>query len=266
MKRFPYILVLVSIFTLACGSLAGLSPSPTPIATSLPPTNSPEPTFTPLPTDTATPLPTSTPDTAATQSAKATESASDVLAELDKYLGTDSDIPYKDGRLVWQQNKKLSLNLSGPDHGFLAIDDNLTAGDFIFKADVTWEASGILVCGAVFRSEANLDKGKQYMFSYLRLSGLPAWELDVNQYGNFQNSPSGFRTSGALDLTNGADNQFIIVAQANEFTIYINHVREGRFYDNSKQRSDGAFGFFGSQESGKGTCEVENAWVWSLDK
>ena len=191
MKRIPYILVSVSIFTLACGSLAGLSPVPPTAPATAVPTNTAEPTSTSLPTETPTPLPTSTPDTAATQSAKATESASDVLTELDKYLGADSDIPYKDGRLVWQQNKKLSLNLSGPDHGFLAIADNLTAGDFIFKADVTWEASGILVCGAVFRSEANLEKGKQYMFSYLRLSGLPAWELDVNQYGNFQNSPTG---------------------------------------------------------------------------
>lgn len=265
MKRLPYILVFVSILLLACGTLAGLNPTPTAPATSVP-TDTSEPTLTPLPTETSTPLPTSTPDTAATQAAKATESASTVLAELDKYMGADSDIPYKDGRLIWQQNEKLALNLSSPDNGFLAIDDNLTASDFIFKADVTWEASGILVCGAVFRSEANLEKGKQYMFSYLRLSGLPAWELDVNQYGRYQNSPSKLQTSGALDLTNGATNQFIIVAQANAFTFYINRVREGRFYDNSKQISNGTFGFFGTQESGKGTCEVENAWIWSLDK
>ena len=263
MKRFPYIFVVVSILLIACGSLAGLSPAAT--ATPLP-TNTLEPTFTPLPTETSTPLPTSTPDAAATQMSKATETAGDVLAELDKYLGTDSDIPYQDGHLIWEQNKKLSLNLTGPDKGFLVIDDNLTAGDFIFKADITWEASGILICGAVFRSEPDLAKGAQYMFSYLRLSGLPAWELDVYQYGRYQNTPSKFQTSGTLDLSNGATNQFIIAAQDDEFTIYINRVREGRFYDYGKQRSAGNFGFYGEQDSGKGTCEIENAWIWSLDQ
>jgi hypothetical protein len=210
-------------------------------------------------------LPTSTPDAAATKSANATESAGDVWAELNNYLDKDSDIPYQDGHLVWQQNKPYLLNLTGPDQGYLAIDD-IEADDFIFKADVTWQATGLLVCGAVFRSEANLDKGKQYVFSYLRLSGLPAFSIDVNQYGRYQSTVSDFRTSGALDLGNGATNQFILVAQGNEFTVYINRVNEGRYYDSSKQRSQGAIGFFGAQDSGKGTCKFENAWIWSLDK
>jgi hypothetical protein len=230
------------------------------------PTNTSEPTFTPLPTDTSTPLPTSTPDAAATKMAQATETAGTVMDELNNSLGADSGILYQDGRLIWQQTDNLTLNLTGPDNGFLSIDDNLSAGDFIFKADVTWQASGILVCGAVFRSEANLAKGAQYMFSYLRLSGLPAFEIDFNQYGRYKNTPSKLQTSGALDLANGATNQFMIAAKANEFTVYINRTREGRFYDNSKQRSNGIFGFFGTQDSGKGTCEIKNAWIWSLDK
>ena len=131
MKRFPYIFVVVSILLISCGSLAGLSPAAT--ATTLP-TNTLAPTLTPLPTETSTPLPTSTPDAAATEMAKATETAGDVLADLDNYLGADSDIPYQDGRLIWQQADKLTLNLTGPDKGFLEIDDNLTAGNFIFKA------------------------------------------------------------------------------------------------------------------------------------
>ena len=263
MKRLLYFITLISILVIACGSLPGLSPTAT--ATSLPPTNTPEPTFTPLPTDTPTPIPTSTPDAAATKVAKATETAGEVLAELDKFLGDDSGIPYQDGHLIWQQNERFVLNLSGPADDFLVIED-IEAGDFIFKADVTWEATGLLVCGAVFRSEPDLFKGRQYIFSYLRLSGLPAWSIDVNQYGRYQNSVSDFRTSGALDLSNGSTNRFIIVAQANEFTVYINRTREGRFFDNSKQRSQGALGFFGAQDSGRGTCEFENAWVWSLDK
>jgi hypothetical protein len=263
MKRLSYFIVLVSLLTLACGSFSGLVQS-TP--TAVPPTNTPEPTFTSLPTATSTPLPTSTPDASATRAAQTTETAGTTLAELDKYLGEDSGIAYQDGRLIWHQNAKLSINLTGPDNSVLAIDDNLQAGNFVFKADVTWEASGLLVCGGVFRSEPDLKKGKQYVFSYLRLSGLPAWSIDVDQYGRYQNSISDFRTSGALDLSNGSTNTFVIVAQDNEFTVYINRVREGRFYDNSRQLSKGALGFFGAQDSGKGTCEFKNAWVWSLDQ
>ena len=262
MKQFPYSVLLVPILVIACAGLPGLNPT----ATATPqPTNTAEPTFTPLPTDTATPLPTSTPDAAATKAAKATHTAEAALAELDKYLGADSGIPYQDGHLLWQQDEKYALNLTGPDNGFLAIED-IEAGDFIFKADVTWEATGLLICGSVFRSEPDIEKGKQYMFSYLRLSGLPAWSIDVNRYGRYQSSISDFRTSGAVDLGNGTTNRFIIVAQDNQFTVYINRTREGRFFDNSSQLSKGAFGFFGAQDSGKGTCEFKNAWVWSLDK
>jgi hypothetical protein len=264
MKRLLYFLMLVSMSAIACGSFPSLSQP----ATSTPlPTDTPVPTFTStsLPTETSTPQPTSTPDAAATQMAKATETAGDVLAELDKYLGNDSDIPYKDGHLIWQQSEKSTLNLTGPDNGFLAIE-NIEAGNFVFKADVTWEATGLLICGSVFRSEPDLEKGKQYMFSYLRLSGLPAWSIDVNRYGRYQGTVSNFRTSGALDLSNGSTNQFVIVAQDNEFTVYINRLREGRYYDSSSQISEGSLGFFGAQDSGKGTCDFKNAWIWSLDK
>ncbi|HXD09406.1 MAG TPA: hypothetical protein VN653_05025 [Anaerolineales bacterium] len=262
MKKSQRFTLLLPILVIACGSLAGLNPA----ATATPqPTNTAEPTFTPLPSDTPTSPPTSTPDAAATKAAKATETADAALAELDKYLGEDAGIPYQEGHLLWQQSERYSLNLTGPDSGFLAIED-IQAGDFIFKADVTWEATGLLVCGGVFRSEADIEKGKQYIFSYLRLSGLPAWSIDVNRYGQYQNSVSGFRTSGAVDLGNGATNLFLIVAQDNQFTVYINRTREGRFFDNSSQLSEGVFGFFGAQDSGKGTCDFENAWIWSLDK
>ena len=260
MKQFPRFALFLPIWVIACGSLSGLNPTATPA-----PSKTSEPTFTPLPTDTPTPLPTSTPDAAATKVAKATETADAALAELDNYLGEEAGIPYKAGHLLWQQNEPYSLKLIGPDNGFLAIE-NIEAGDFIFKADVTWEAGGLLICGGVFRSEPDIEKGKQYMFSYLRLSGLPAWSIDVNRYGRYQSSVSDFRTSGAVDLGNGTTNGFLIVAQANEFTVYINRHREGRFFDNSSQLSNGAFGFFGAQDSGKGTCEFKNAWIWSLDQ
>jgi hypothetical protein len=203
---------------------------------------------------------------AATKAAQATQAAANVLEELDQVLGTDSGISYNDGHLIWQQTDSVAINLAGPDDGFEAIGDNLNAGDFIFKSDVTWEATGLLVCGAAFRSEANIEKGKQYLFSFLRLSGLPAWAIEVFEFGRFKNSPTDVRFSSTVDQDNGATNQFVLVVQGNEFKVYMNRHREGRYYDYSNQRMNGLFAFHASQSSGKGNCTFENSWIWSLDK
>jgi hypothetical protein len=53
--------------------------------------------------------------------------------------------------------------------------------------------------------------------------------------------------------------------QDNHFTLYLNRVRQGTCYDYSKQRMDGAPGFLGAQQSGDGTCDFENSWVWALE-
>lgn len=259
MKRFPYILLLALTLLSAC-SLGGAQDSAAPAT----PTNTSPPTDTPSPTDTPTPEPTATPDVTATAAAKATETAADVLAELDKELKND-DIAYQEGHLLWQQTASFRISLSGPDDETQLIEESLTAGNFIFKSDVTWEATGLLICGAVFRSGNNIEQDRQYRFSYLRLSGLPAWSIDFFDNGFYKNSPSDVRFSGALDLGNGASNTFIIVAKDEQFTIYINGLREGRFFDYSKQSVEGAFGFLAGQDSGRGSCEFENSWVWSLD-
>lgn len=260
MKRFQ-VLVLTMLLLLNACALPGLSP----VATSTPvPTNTAAPTQTPLPTNTSTPEPSPTPDAAATSAAQATENAAGVMAELDKYL-KNSDVPYKDGHLLWEQTNSFSIKLSGPSQEIQQIEEDITAGNFIFKSDITWEATGWLICGTVFRSEPNVQKGKQYQFVYLRFSGLPAWAIQVVEFGLFKNSPSKTRTSAAIDLGNGATNTVVIVAQDDSFEVYINRNREGKYFDFSKQRLEGAFGFLASQDSGKGSCEFENSWVWSLD-
>jgi len=264
MKRFPfYAILILVIVALACSSTAPAA-TPEPTATLVIPTDTPAPTDTPLPTDTPTPLPTATPDVKATAAVRATQAAGEVLGELDKLLG-DTDIPYKDGHLAWQQTGLLTIDMTGPDYRISDVDADLTAGNFIFKSDVTWNASGLLICGAVFRSEPNLLEGKQYQFIFLRLSGLPAWAIEYHEFGDFKNSPTGAKTAGSINLNNGATNQFVLVAQDDNFTMYLNGVRQGRYYDYSKQRSDGSFGFLGWQDSGKGSCDFDNSWVWSLD-
>ena len=259
MKRFVSISLLVLILLSACSSLA---PAP---ATSTPePTDTPHLTATPLPTDTSTPVPTSTPDKAATAAAQSTETADAILSELDGVLG-DSDIPYQDGHLVWKQGKPMTVSLSGPSWDYLEVDRKLVADNFILKSDITWEATGIIVCGFVFRSEPNIEQGKQYHFAYLRLSGLPAWDIEVFDFGRFKNTPTKTQFSDAIDQGNGATNQVVLVAQDEKFMLYINRADQGRYFDYSKQRMDGSFAFLGSQESGTGSCKFENSWIWALE-
>ena len=255
MKRFPYFVLFVLVFLLACGNIPGLSPTATPTF---------EPTFTPLPTKTPKPSPTATPNTAATAVARATQTANGVLGELDSLLD-DTDIPYKEGYLAWQYDKPIMVSLTGPDQKLQGIDDKLMGSNFILKSDVTWSATGIIVCGATFRSEPDLALGKQYQFLFLRLSGLPAWSIDVLEFGQFKNSITKTQFSSALNQENGATNQFVLIAQEEQFTLYINHVRQGRFFDYSKQRNEGSSAFFAFQDSGKGSCEFENSWIWSLE-
>ncbi|MGZ9166676.1 MAG: hypothetical protein ACXW4U_16005 [Anaerolineales bacterium] len=260
MKRFSYFSLLIFILFSACGRIPLLAaPTSTPLPTDTPP---PTASQTPLPTQTSTP--TATPDVTATAAVNATLTAGDVIGDLDRVLG-DTDIPYKDGHLAWKQDNSLNIEMSGPDQRYREIDEDLSAGDFILKSDVTWDATGLLLCGAIFRSEPDMAKGKQYQFLFLRFSGLPAWAIEVHEFGQFKNSPTKTKFSDALDLANGATNQFMLVVQDDHFTLYLNKARQGTYYDYSKQRAEGSFGFLGIQQSGQGNCEFENSWIWTLD-
>lgn len=262
MPRFLYLTLLTLVLLSSCGKTPLKTDPKSPPVSTASPIPSPTASLTPAPTQTSTP--TATPDKTATAAVSATQAASDILRELEDVLG-DSDIPYKDGQLAWQQKDNLNIEMSGPDQEILEIDDQLTAGDFILKSDVTWDATGLLLCGAIFRSEADLLKGKQYQFLFLRFSGLPAWAIEVHEYGQFRNSPTKTKFSDALDLANGATNQFVLIVQDDHFTLYLNKERQGTYYDFSKQRAEGSFGFVGIQQSGNGTCEFENSWVWALN-
>lgn len=263
-KQLIPILVILSI-------LAGCQTGPSPeneaadmvaaTATSAPPTDTPEPTLPPPPTDTPTPEPTATLDVGATSTAEAAM----ILSALDEVLA-ESGIPYQEGHLAWQQSEPVTIDMQGPqDDNFIEFEGNPTAANFILKSEVTWKASGILICGTIFRSEPDLNEGEQYQFYFYRLSGLPAYFIDVYQYGEFQYSVSKDQYASELDTTNEATNEFMLVAQDEQFTVYINGVRQGRYFDNSKQRMDGSFGFLAWQESGTGSCKFENSWIWVLD-
>lgn len=239
---------------MACGTAA-----PAPTATSTPE----PPTLTPTAVPTSTPVPTATPNKTATIAAKATQSADDVLAELDGILAKE-DISYKDGSLLWKQETPLVIDMEGPSGFFQPFAEGEIARNFILKSDVTWEASGIIVCGIAFRSEPDFREGKQYNFLYLRFSGAPAWAIEFHEFGYFKNSPTKIQYSNAVDLENGATNELVIIVREDEFRVFINGTSQGRYFDYSKQQLEGSFAALATQDSGEGKCEYENMFVWAL--
>lgn len=265
MKKPMLISLLLVLLASGCQpGTSDLDEAATTVAQTLaavPPTETPLPTDTPLPTSTPTAIPTSTPDHDATSTAV----ASSILAEISGVLD-EAEVSYTAGSLLWQQTDEVTIGMTGPQAAgnVRELDEDVTAGNFIFKSDVTWNATGILICGAIFRSEANITRGDHYEFYYYRLSGLPAYFIDAYADGVWKYTVSDTRFSSDLDVGNGEANQFMLVAVENKFIVYINGVRQGRFFDNSKHRGEGTFGFLAWQQSGEGSCSFENSWIWSL--
>lgn len=250
--RSLFAITVLIVVSLACASMGG-----EPTNTAQPPTE------TPMPTNTATAIPTATPDLTATAVAKVEEAEAEVLTELDDLLG-DSEVLYQEGKLTWKQDEAIEIRLLGPDSEYLPFAEDVISKNFILKSEVTWSSTGILICGAIFRSEPDLEQGKQYNFVFLRFAGAPAWAIDFLEFGNFKNTITKTQYSSAMNQDNKSTNEFVLVAQEGEFNVYINGVRQGRYFDYSEQSPQGIFGFLAVQDFGEGGCVYENSWVWEL--
>jgi hypothetical protein len=267
---------IIILMTVGCGTTS--QPTPTVaqqvVPTSAPPTSTntpaltetPLPTDTPVPTDTPTPLPTdtATPDLQATQAFIATQAADQLIVDIKAQL-KEFGFPTDVGHLGWAQTEPETITLSTyGDYFYTPFAEDLTASDFILRTDVTWETEGLVMCGLIFRSEPNFEKGAQYSFLYLRISGLPAWAIEYYDNGDFVSTVTDVKFSSAIDMKNGAMNNLILAAEGNKFTLFINGDRVGSFFDWSSERTDGKFAFQGTQEKGPSTCTFNNTWVWML--
>jgi len=262
------------IFVLAGCSLVAAPATPTPV-----PTNTPVPTETPLPTSTPTqvptatstitplpsPTPTATPNLTATAAVASTQTAEAGIADFKASL-SKAAITVDTGSLGWIQQDPVLIDLDGAgDEQNTPFAEKLDASDFIIQTDVTWTAPGIIICGFTFRSEPNFKQGLQYRTSFLHFSGLPGWDIELWNYGQFQrNITEQIRFSSAIKQDSGAVNNYILTAVAGKFTVYINNQRNGSFYDYSNTSSSGYFAFYSWIESGKGSCKYENTRIWLL--
>lgn len=230
------------------------------------PTQTPEPTATPEPTKTPTALPTATPDASATAQAAADQAAARAMGEIGKELEAIG-FTAESGQLLWLQDGSFGIDLD--EYGqwlFSSFDEDLVAADFVLKTDVTWEStSGLMNCGLIFRSERNIKEGKQYYFAMTRLSGLPMWAISYWQYEEFQKDISAARTNSAINQDQGGTNKIVLVAEGEKFTLYINDIRAGSFYDYSKNMLEGTFAFSAWQESGESNCTFSDTWLWALE-
>lgn len=265
-QKMKYRMILLVIFMLA-NLLTGCA-SP---ATQVPPTEDLLPSETPPPTNTFTPepsltlQPTSTPDVKATNNAAATQLVDKRL----EIMKPDLDlVGYPEsGSLAWYQLNPISLvpRVNGSLYYDL-INEDLIASDFIFKTDITWSATSLVVCGFGFRAEQNVTAGSFYEFLFERISGLPGWVINYYEDGQIVSTISGdVHFSEALNTENNATNTFILVAKGNEFTVYINGVRQGSFYDYGNNLSEGQFILLYYQDSGTSECKFDNSWLWVFE-
>ena len=243
---------------------AGCAPAATP--TPAPPTPTPTPTFAPTSTPTPVPTntPTATPNATATQAALATAQAEQLSASVKSELEA-LEIPVDTGSLAYYQPEPQFIELTEHQQALVAdlpSSEGLSASDFVLSTDITWDTPGLATCGFVFRSEGSLVDGASYLFQILRLSGAPGWDIEYWKDGTWQNSPVPPSASSAIEQANGATNHIVLVAEGEKFTMYINGVRQGSYYDYSKQRLNGTFEFSAWQDSGNSTCTFENTAVW----
>lgn len=258
--------VCISSLCLSCSSpTAQATPQPTPQPTTEQlPTDTPIPSDTPEPTKTTTPTSSSTPDRTATAGSKSTQTAAVLLDDIDAELQM-INLSTDQGFLGWSSIMPVSLTVDTylEDRSWV-IEPDQTFADFVLKTDVTWlSSSGLAVCGIVFRAEDDLEDGAQYKFVTIRLSGLPAWEVDYYKYGQVQSTVLGGMSS-AISQEQGSTNRFILVAQGNKITIYANRARLGSVTNSIL--SEGLLAFYVLQESGETTCMFSDSWLWVLDE
>jgi hypothetical protein len=236
------------------------------------PTATPVPTLTSAPTNTSTPVPTNTvvptatPDQLATESAQATQAAELAKKQVNEDLKA-IDMSVETGELGYYQVEPHIIKMDTYGESFYSkFAEDLVAADFILKSDITWKSEGLVGCGIIMRSDSDFKNGKQYLLQYMRFSGLPAWDIEYANNNEIKSIVTQrVRFSDALKMENGASNQFIIVVEGNTFTVYINGVKQGKYYDYGNQTSEGRFGFLSWQEAGPSTCQFENTWIWLME-
>jgi hypothetical protein len=183
-----------------------------------------------------------------------------IAPKLEK-LGFDLE----SGRLIHFSQSKVSLSVDS----YMADDHKMILEkpiqDFIMQADVSWKSSsGLAGCGIVFRAEEDLERGANYQYLMMRLSGAPAWDIQHYNYGQYQYSLLPFtQFTPAIDDRQNAINTITLIVRGDTFKSIINTTKGNDARDNGL--TEGGIALLAWQESGETTCTFNNVWIWRLN-
>jgi hypothetical protein len=217
-----------------------------------------------MPTDTPAPTDTPTPDLTATAALVASQTAEALLADITKELERVG-VSAGEGSLGWIMTEPVTIKVDSYNTTLYSeFEPAFSAADYVLHADVTWESTGgWALCGVMMRSEADFEKGEQYRFQMIRLSGMPSWDIERWNYGEWVATASNqIIDSKSMDQENGATNTVTIVAKEGVFSVHINDDKSKNVLDSKVK--EGNFAFMNWQDTGETTCTFTNAWVWVL--
>jgi hypothetical protein len=167
--------------------------------------------------------------------------------------------------LAWT---KKSLRLQLDSYGtwdWDVPDPDLVVSNFVLHTEMEWTTStGLAGCGFIFHATDDIEKGKQYGLTLVRLQGKPLWSIDYYNRGKWQSSITGedWLNARGMESGQGSTNVMTLVVEAGKFATYANGERLGVYTDNTLTK--GTVAFMAHQESGKTTCEFKNSWLWIL--
>ncbi len=175
------------------------------------------------------------------------------------------------GALAWQQGDPITLLADSPSTNVFAslAEPNPTVSNFILGVDIQWESGedGLNGCDIIFRSDPDLETGRQLLFETIRFSGIypPNWGFYLISQGIIEQDLSGgAQYSPDIDQTNGNSNHYLLLVNNQEVSLFANGALV--FQDTlNTDRVDGVIGIDAWQNLGPvTTCTFSNAWVWEL--
>lgn len=194
------------------------------------------------------------------EAAEATTTALEpIIAELPTY-GVDPS----EGEPGWI-HPPVTLTADGPNQAesanrFLAT----VVGDFVISADITWDTTSLAFCGFAVRSDGNEDAPNQYLITITR-TGNGTLTFITQEDGAFFYREG--ITANVMDPTfqwqNGTTNRLTVVGRGDTFTMYTNGRRVTEEVASEFDRGFVAMVAF--NQSGRTTCQFDNAWLWLLD-
>jgi hypothetical protein len=205
-----------------------------------------------VPPPTVTPLPSLTPNAAATAAAQAT--LEPIRAALSSY-GIDPNV----GRLAWVHDPvTIELQTYGAQDYATNYPNQLTR-NFVVEADVTWTTrTGLAGCGYVFRAD---QEQNFYGIGIARgATGVSVFDVFLN--GKAAGSWETY-DAPATNWQNGDTNRLALVAQEDQFILYVNGQFTHQAQDGRLQA--GVVAFAALSESGLSICTFNNGWLWTLD-